>query len=124
MLQTQHRCCGRLRLLRTGVVQRLHRIVNRATHGLFERLRDRTWERRPNHTNDSPTRRAKRPSQRVLLLCERGTLGCGSSRRLVHVAFAIFDSIHWRVRNSADRLGDLAWPEWEKVNTQRIEFPP
>jgi hypothetical protein len=39
-------------------VQRLHPITNRAAHGLFERLRDRTHTRGPGHANDSPSQRA------------------------------------------------------------------
>ena len=96
-------------------MQRLHPIANRAAHGLFERLRDRTNARRPGHTNDSPTQRRKRACQRVLLLCERRTLGCGSGRRLVHVAFAVFDPVHRRVRRRADRIGHLVWPGREKA---------
>ena len=105
-------------------MQRLHPIANRAAHGLFERLRGSTHARRPGHANDSPTQRTKRAGQRVLLLCERRTLGCGSGRRLVHVAFAVFDPVHWRVRGRADRIGHLVWPGCEKANHRFVVRNP
>ena len=97
MHQTQRRSRGRLRVLRTGVVQRLRPIANRAAHGLFERWRDRAHTRGRGHANDSPSQRAKRARQRVLLLRQRRTLRSSSSRRVVHVAFAVFDTVHRRV---------------------------
>ena len=115
MLQTQRRVRGRLRVLRTGIVQRLHPIANCAAHGLLERLLSSTHARRPGNANDSPTQRTECAGQRVLLLRERRTLRRGSGRRLVYVALAVLDSVHRRVRCRADRVGHLVWPGCETV---------
>ena len=124
MLHTPRRGRGRLRVLRTSVVQGLHPIANRAPHGLLERLRGGTCARRPGPANDSTAQRAKRAGQRVLLLCKRRTLRRRRGRRVVHVAFAIFDSVHRRVRGRADRVGHLAWPGREKTLMQRNRISP
>ena len=109
MLQAQRRCRSRLRVLRTGTVQRVYPIANRAAHGLLERLRGSTPARRPGHANDSPTQRAKRAGQLVLLLRQRRTLRSGGGRRVVHVAFAVLDSVHRRVRGRVDHVRHLVW---------------
>ena len=114
-MQTYHQCRGGLRVLRTSVMQRLHPIANRAPHGLFERLRGSTHTRRPGHANDSPTQRAKRVGKRALLLRRRRTFRSGGGCRLVHVALAIFDSVHWRVRGRVDCIGHLVRPGREKA---------
>ena len=113
MHQAQRRRRGRLRVLRAGFVQRLHSIANRAPNGLFRRLRGSPHARRPSHAHDSPAQRAKRAGQRVLLLRQRRTLRSCSGRRLVHVAFAVFDTVHRCVRGCLDCIRHLVWPGCE-----------
>jgi len=96
-----------MRLLRTSVVQQMYRSFNHAAHGLFERLRCRTHARRRGDSNYTPSRSAKRKSQRILLLRQRRTLRFGRSGRVVYVAFAISPFVHERVRDRTNCIWRL-----------------
>ena len=118
MHQTQRRSRGCLRVLRTDVVRLLHPIANCAPDGLLERLRGSTHAGRRGYANGSSTQRARRAGQCVLLLRQRRALRRSSGRRVVHVAFAVFDPVHRRVRGRVDCVGRLVWPGCETAEHQ------
>lgn len=73
----------------------------------FERLLCRAHARRRGESNYPPSRRAKRKSQRILLLRQRRTLRIGHSGRVVYVAFAISPFVHELVGGRANCIWHL-----------------
>lgn len=125
MHQTWRRGRGHLRVLRTGTLRGLPPFVHRSTpHGLFERLCRRPPTRRPSPATDSPAQCAKRAGQRVLLLRQWRTICRGVGSRLVHVAFAVFNSVHGRLRRRADGFWHLVRPGSQETNALTREPGP
>jgi hypothetical protein len=107
MFQTQNRCGGGLRLLRTGDVRGMRRFTLGIAHGLLHGLLNRARPPRRGHANDSSEKCAEPEGERVLLLSLRRVVGRSRHRGVVHVALHVPHSLHQRVRRGFVCVGDL-----------------
>jgi len=107
----------RLRLLWPGTVSRMRQGFAWATHGLFERLRNGAVAFRHGDPIDSQKERAKRPSQRFLLLPVRNSIGGRRRRGVFPIAVTVLDFLHRRLRSGLVAFWILVWPDRQEPET-------
>lgn len=121
MLQTPFdRRRGGLRLLRARAVSGLRSNSDRHAHRVFERLRQRTGPRRESRPTAARQKRPKREGERVLLLLDCRVVSGRIHRGVVHVAVAVSDLFHSRVRTRAVCGGILVPTRRAKARIGRV----
>jgi len=86
---------------------------------MLGRMLDSTRARRKGDPAVAAQKRAKRQSERVLLLFDRGAFRGGGSRRVVSIAVAVPDFIYGRLRCRAVRFGNLVFHHCGKTTLNR-----